>query len=210
MPADDHAQLARLDSWFTRGCAAAGPGVVPCARSCSACCHGLFDISPRDAERLVEGLASLPRDEADALVSRARAQLAELRRRLPDWGSPHDVDALPEEVFDALCEDLARAPCPALDADGGCAVYAHRPSTCRMTGLGMDTGDADGLPNECPIQARHPAYAALAPVPFDLARFEDELAALDARAARRGYVTTTVSGALGRPSPPTAGTTSSP
>lgn len=49
------------------------------------------------------------------------------------------VDALPVEAADALRRRAARAPaagpCPLLDADGRCALYAVRPIICRTQGL---------------------------------------------------------------------------
>ncbi len=213
--------LETLDEWFDRGRAAAGAGVVPCRSSCSACCHGVFDISAADAQLVAEGLAQLSDADAAGLRSRATDQLqrcAELLQHGPDdpgphrgappaggephnedppaWGPPWDVDALSEEVFDALTEKLARSPCPALTADGGCAVYTHRPATCRMTGLAMDAGRAGRLDNECPIQFDFPRYVDLAPVAFDLITFEQAAARHDALSAAQGAVTTTVAGAI--------------
>ena len=196
------ALLAGLDDWFTAGRAAAGEGVVPCRRSCSACCHGVFDVSPADAALIAEGLAALPADERIALRLAAKEQLEEVADLLPGWPAPFDVDTLGEETFDALCDELADAPCPALATDGGCAIYAHRPATCRMTGLSMDAGRAGTLDNECPIQDDFPAYAALAPAPFDLIAFEGAAARHDAAAAAGGHVTTTVAGALVAPRRP--------
>ncbi len=197
------ALLETLDAWFGRGVAEAGPGVVPCRASCSACCHGVFDISPADAQLVGEGLSRLPPDQAAALRGRAAEQLAQYGRLRPGWGAPWDVDALTEPVFDALTEQLATAPCPALDAEGRCSIYAHRPATCRMTGLSMDAGPAGRLDNECPIQFDFPEYEALPPVPFDLIGFEREAARHDAVAVTQGAVTTTVAGALqARPVPP--------
>ncbi|RKY17100.1 MAG: hypothetical protein DRQ55_16560 [Planctomycetota bacterium] len=193
------ALLNTLDAWFARGREAAGPGVIPCMRSCSACCHGVFDISPADAALLAEGLAALSPASATALRSRAREQLAGCAERLPSWGPPWDVDALSEQTFDELSEQLAQAPCPALGADGGCLVYAQRPATCRMTGLALDAGHAGRLDNECPIQADFPRYAALVPVPFDLMDFERQAAQHDEAARASGYLTTTVAGAIVAP-----------
>ncbi len=188
--------LESLDVWFARGRDAAGPGVIPCRRACSACCHGVFDISPADAELVAEGVAGLPEAEAVALRSRAEAQLRLCSAQRPGWGPPWDVDALAEETFDALTEQLADAACPALTADGGCAIYADRPATCRMTGLSMDAGHAGRLDNHCPIQDGFPRYAALAPVPFDLMAFEEQAARHDEAALARGSRTTTLAGAL--------------
>jgi len=192
------ALLETLDAWFARGHEAAGPGVIPCKRSCSACCHGVFDISPADAVRVAEAVAALPSAEAASLRSRADEQLRACAEHLPAWGEPWDVDALPEDTFDALTEQLAQAPCPALAEDGGCAIYADRPATCRMTGLALDAGRAGTLDNHCPIQADHPRYRALAPVPFDLLAFEEQALRHDEVAVARGGSTTTVAGAIAR------------
>jgi len=188
--------LETLDAWFARGVDRAGKGVVPCKRTCSACCHGVFDISPADAHLLAEGLGALPPERASTLVAKAADQLDQCARLLPTWGKPWDVDRLPDEVLDGLAETLSGAPCPALDHDGGCAVYPYRPATCRMTGLTMDMGNAGQLDNECPIQGDFPDYAALAGEPFELMEFEDVAAAHDEFARRSGQVATTVAGAM--------------
>ncbi len=188
--------LATLDAWFSRGSADAGPGVVPCRRGCSACCHGPFDISPADAALIAEGVAALPEAERSAMHARARSQLSRCAALLPGWGPPWLVAAVEELAFDTLTEQLAGDPCPALDPGGGCGLYEHRPATCRMTGLAMDLGSNERLDNHCPIQADFPAYAALQATPFDLQRFEDEAEVHDARAADRGHASTTVAGAI--------------
>ena len=190
--------LATLDAWFERGRTAAGPGIVPCRRGCNACCHGLFDVSAADAELLARAVAALPAGERSALTARAERQLARYAELAPGWGEPYDVDALGEEAFDALADRLAQEPCPALAADGGCAIHERRPATCRMTGLAMGTPDVGVLENVCPIRADFPAYAALAPTSFDLMRFEDEAERHDARARARGAVATTVAAAIRR------------
>jgi Fe-S-cluster containining protein len=190
------ALLGGLDDWFARGVAVAGPGVVPCRRGCSACCHGPFDITPADARLVAEGLAALPSAEREDVAARAAAQLQRCAALLPAWGAPWDVEALADETFDALTEALAREPCPALAPDGACRIHAHRPATCRLTGLGLVTPEGDVLGNECPIRADFPAYAALPPVPFDLGAFECAAEQHDREAAARGFCTTTVAGAI--------------
>lgn len=192
------ALLAALDDWFVRGRAAAGPGVVPCARGCSACCYGPFDISPADAALVAQGLATLPSADRAEIVERARVQLGRCAELAPRWSAPWDTEALAEPELDALCEALADAPCPALDRDGACRIHAFRPATCRLTGLGLAAPDGEGLANHCPIQARFPAYAALPPTPFDLPAFEDAAEEHDAIAAAAGHCRTTVAGALAR------------
>lgn len=190
--------LATLDSWFARGVAAAGPGVVPCREGCSACCHGPFDISPADARLVRSAVDALPEEVAIGIRERAAAQRARYAALVPGWGPPWEVAALSEEAFDALADALAEEPCPALDpARGGCLIHASRPATCRLTGLGLRTREGDVIDNVCPIQDEFPAYAALAPTLFDLLRFEDAAEREDQLASDAGWVATTVAGAIG-------------
>jgi Fe-S-cluster containining protein len=162
--------LESLDSW-TDEARARHPGVLPCRRGCTACCHGPFDISIADVLLLRETVAALPAVRREALAARVSAAADRQRRLAPDWGPPHDIRALGELRFDALCEALAPEPCPCLE-DGGCAVYDGRPTVCRLMGLGLEALDGRVLPNACPIQEDFPAYAALPAQPFDLTAFE--------------------------------------
>jgi Fe-S-cluster containining protein len=177
--------LEQLDRWFAEGRAAAG-GVVPCRSGCSACCHGPFDISVADAELIQVGVDRLPAGERAEVTARAAALLDRMLALEPDWPAPYDVAALGEARFDRLTEALADAPCPLLDDAGRCRIYADRPLVCRLIGLGMRTPAGRLIENACPIQAQFPAYASLAPVPFELEAFEAaEDEALRAAALRR-------------------------
>lgn len=190
--------LTTLDTWFSRGLADAGPGVVPCREGCTACCHGPFDISPADARMVREAVDALPNDVAVGIRSRAAAQRARYAAMVPGWGPPWEVAELSEEAFDALADALAHEPCPALDpVRGSCLIHSSRPATCRLTGLGVVTLEGDVLDNVCPIQGDYPAYAALAPTPFDLLRFEDAAEREDRLASDAGWVSTTVAGVVG-------------
>jgi Fe-S-cluster containining protein len=148
-------------------------GVIPCGAGCSACCHGPFDISAADARLLAAGVERLPPEARPEVARRAAALVERVRALEPGFGPPWDVDAIPEERFDAICEALAGEPCPLLDAEGRCRVYADRPLICRMIGLPMATPAGRTLANECPIRERFPVYARLAPQPFPLEDLED-------------------------------------
>jgi len=84
-----------------------------CRAGCTQCCHGPFEISQLDSQRLRQGLAELERDEpgrANAVRERARHAA-----QLTNFG---DDD-----------------PCPVLDLETGiCDLYASRPITCRCFG----------------------------------------------------------------------------
>lgn len=183
--------LQQIDQAF-----ASGPS-VPCRAGCTACCHGPFDISPADARTASQGVAQLPPERRAPLLARAQSQLAAYADAMPDWTAPHDVAQLAEATFDELCDRFAQLPCPALEADGRCAIYEHRPATCRLTGRGwVDPPDGSTLENTCPIQDRFPGYRDMQATPIDLGAIEDQLEAADVAAMAAGWVSTTVAGAV--------------
>ena len=164
------ALLETLDAW-TDQVRIRHPGVLPCRRGCTACCHGPFDISVADVLLLRESVAALPQEKRESLLERAAAAAARQQELVPGWAAPHDVRTLGEAPFDALCEALAADPCPCLE-DGACTVYEGRPTVCRIMGLGLEALDGRQLDNGCPIQDEFPEYAALPAQRFDLAAFE--------------------------------------
>jgi Fe-S-cluster containining protein len=139
-----------------------------------------------DANLLRAGIALLPPDLREAVLTRGVRLLARMRELEPEWTPPFDVRALDEERFDALTEQLSAEPCPLLGNTGACMVYEHRPMVCRLIGLPMMTAEGELLENACPIQDDYPDYAMLSPQLFDLgALHEAEVDALEA-AARDG------------------------
>lgn len=195
--------LETLDAW-TDEARARHPGLLPCRRGCTACCHGPFDISVADVLLLQHTMAALPADRREALASRAVAAARRQQMLALDWAPPHDIRTLGEARFDALCEALAAEPCPCLE-EGACAVYEGRPAVCRLIGLGLEALDGRVLPNACPIQDDFPSYAALPGQPFDLAAFEatEEACLVEAGLALFGTEAaagfeTTIALALGR------------
>jgi Fe-S-cluster containining protein len=125
-----------------------------------------------------------------------------MREAEPGWdgGAIGDIG---EDRFDALADRLADAPCPCLDEDGACLIYQYRPLVCRTMGLSMQTRGDRIIENACPIQDRFPAYATMAPQPFDLERLEAvELACLEGASVElsgsplRGNYETTIAGAI--------------
>jgi len=93
------------------------------------------------------------------------------------------VDALPGDAADALRRRGARTPadgpCPLLDADGHCALYAARPIICRTQGLPLlvatDNGDQVAA---CPLNKVDGAPLPAAAV-VDLERLNRILAAVN-------------------------------
>ena len=191
--------LQALDRWFARGSAEAGrrawshagPVAPPAA---TAPLTSPPPTLPWSLTLCVRSRTTI----ADGVVERANAQVARYAAAVEGWGAPWDVDAVAEDAFDALCEEFAEEPCPALGEEGGCLIYESRPATCRMTGLGMLTHSGELLENVCPIQGAFPEYAAFPPTPFDLHRFESLSEQFDLVATQAGWVATTVAGVAGR------------
>jgi Fe-S-cluster containining protein len=124
--------LRRADEWY-RGVKAKHPDRVPCTRGCRECCLGLFDITQADRDFLREGMAALDpaarsdiEERAAAILDRLRATHPALGETLDGWG--------PAEIDD-LCDALGPVECPVLGPHGECRLYAHRPLTCRLSGV---------------------------------------------------------------------------
>ncbi|MEO5825047.1 MAG: YkgJ family cysteine cluster protein [Gemmatimonadales bacterium] len=182
--------LERIDQAFQ----AAPP--VPCRAGCTACCHGPFDISPADALTVAEGMMLLDDRTRTRLIDHANDEIIAFQRVRPDWKAPYAVMALGDADFDAIADIRAAAPCPALDTFGACAIYRHRPSTCRLMGRAWTAEDGGMLANACPIQDAFPGYADMPAAPIQLDKIEAALEHLDALSAKLGFVTTTVAGAI--------------
>ncbi len=194
--------LNQIDRWQA-GARARHPGVIPCRPGCTACCLGPFDISVADAALVAVAVSRLDPAVRAGVLARAEAQVALMNRLEPSWGPPYDVAALGEARFDQLTDALANEPCPALDDQGACTIYEHRPFVCRVMGLGMVTEFGDVIENACPIQDRFPRYAALPAQAFELMAFEtgEEEAKVAAAVAllgdeSRGNYETTIAAAI--------------
>jgi len=107
---------------------------VRCEKGCSDCCHALFDLTLVEALYLNHAFnaAFSGKDRNDILE---RADDADRR-----------VHRIKRDAFKAAREGLdtkelmaemakARVRCPLLGDDGLCAMYAHRPVTCRIYGV---------------------------------------------------------------------------
>ncbi|HXG61327.1 MAG TPA: YkgJ family cysteine cluster protein [Planctomycetota bacterium] len=139
--------LERADAWY-RSVRERFPDRVPCGKGCRDCCLGLFDITPADAELLREGLAQAPADVRADIERRARDLVERLRAEFPRLGE--DLDGWSEREIDELCDRLGPVECPALGPAGECRLYAHRPLTCRLSGIPVvDVSGAVLYPEGC-------------------------------------------------------------
>jgi len=143
--------LGEIDSWFETCLQVAPPGMLACRRGCSACCRGLFDVTLLDACLLRTGFAQLPAATREQVLAKCRPRLAELRKRWPQLAEPYLLNGLADDSWTEMPEG-DETPCPLLDADGLCLVYAFRPMTCRLHGLpNIDVSGEDFSTDLCTL-----------------------------------------------------------
>ena len=129
---DYRSLLADVDAWYT-SVKAAHPAEVPCTKGCRECCIGLFDVSLADRDLLREGLAQADPGVRKDIQDRAAALVERLREIEPGLGDT--LDGMSPEAIDDLCDAVGDVECPVLGREGECRLYAHRPLTCRMSGV---------------------------------------------------------------------------
>ncbi len=143
----------QAEHWFRRAQASL-LGAIPCCQGCSACCLGLFPITRLDALELQRGLDALPPLQRNAIITRARAQVAALESAYPNLRSKPALDGWDDRTIDDMVEHFSDIPCPALAPDGTCGVYASRPITCRTMGI---PSESDGMVHgACTVQTAVP------------------------------------------------------
>jgi Fe-S-cluster containining protein len=136
-----------LDASFADAAHRSGAWLV-CHAGCTQCCIGAFAINQLDAQRLRDGLADLK--HADP------ARAAEVERRAEDYIARLSAEFPGDPATGILAEDdesklhfegfANEEPCPALDpATGRCDLYAARPTTCRVFGPPIRSGEEGGL-----------------------------------------------------------------
>ena len=140
---------------------------VTCFAGCRGCCQGIFEITLLDGLLLYRKLHS-----KDVLTQGALAQAKKLDHEVTaaGWSYPHSfTDEEEERLGDALMR-LDGEPCPLLNRNGQCRMYAYRPSICRFQGIPfVDPTTGAILEDECPLEppGRHR-------VDFDLFKFNQE------------------------------------
>ncbi len=131
--ADYRDLLQTVDGWFEHCLETAG-GHIRCARGCSDCCRGLFDISLLDAALLKSGFDRLPEAQKNRVLAKAKGQVAQLQKAWPGFVPPYVLNGMPDQEWTEMPED-DMTPCALLSEEGDCLVYADRPMTCRLHGL---------------------------------------------------------------------------
>ncbi len=106
---------------------------VQCKPGCHECCaNGFFDITLLDALYVRSALTHLPGPLREYVISRANEQLDILEKKKAFSRKSPLLRSIPE--IDAIARRSARMSCPALDLNGACLIYNHRPHICRIFG----------------------------------------------------------------------------
>jgi Fe-S-cluster containining protein len=139
----------KTDHWFRRATAIL-LDEVPCRLGCTGCCIGPFPITLLDVHTLRQGLATLLPDHRYRIEQRAIEQTAAMETAYPELTRTDRLDHWSDQDVDRLVTEFHHHPCPALEADGRCGVYEHRPLACRSMGIpAEDHGLAHGA---CEVQ----------------------------------------------------------
>lgn len=159
--------------WFERANAAL-LGELPCRRGCAHCCVGIFPVTLLDERMIQLGLNTLSDSHRKRIVETAAVQVMKLTEMVPQLLTNRLVDHWPEQECEQVMEESSAWSCPALESDGGCAIYQFRPLVCRSMGIpSEDAGFVDGA---CAVQTAVP----LIRLSRALREEEDRLAALEA------------------------------
>ena len=129
----------KTDRWFQRAKTAL-LSQVPCHAGCAHCCIGVFPITRLDVRHLQEGLAQLPKEQLERIGARAAYQVARLEAADPRLTASSSLDGWSDGEIDRVVNAVHDVPCPALDDNGLCSLYAYRPLTCRSMGIPVREG----------------------------------------------------------------------
>lgn len=143
----------RTADWFERAKSALGDH-LPCGRGCSHCCVGLFPVTILDRQEMQRGLRTIPSEQRRAIEEKAARQAHMIEASAPQLARYPFIDHWPDRDTDVLVERFRELPCPALEADGSCSLYAFRPLACRSMGIPVES---DGMvQGACAIQTSVP------------------------------------------------------
>jgi len=139
--------------WFDRARAALLDD-LPCSKGCSRCCVGVFPVTILDRQAIQRGLRTLSSEVRQGIVQRAIEQTRQMELDVSELACDWFIDGWPDRDTDAIIERYGEMPCPALQSDGSCGIYAFRPLTCRSMGI---PSEVDGLvQGACAVQAGVP------------------------------------------------------
>lgn len=139
--------LSQADRWFDDASSALGP-MVGCHVGCCDCCRGLFDITLPDAILLQMGFNQLDSSWQQRVLQRCYQRRDLLQQQWPELQPPYLLNYLDNRSWQSMPEQDA-TPCPLLDDNGCCLVYAWRPLTCRLHGLPQVDQDGEVFSDGC-------------------------------------------------------------
>ena len=157
VPARD-AELVQIVDAALADATSRGKAWLACRPGCTPCCHGVFRISPLDAERLQAGLAGLELADparAGGVSQRARAAVRSLASFFPGDAVTGLLAAGEESGWEEFADlPVADEACPVLDPETGrCDLYASRPLTCRIFGPPVASDGGLGVCELCYVGA---------------------------------------------------------
>ena len=158
----------KTDHWFLRATAAL-LGEVPCRLGCTSCCIGPFPITLLDVHTLQEGLAALPPDDRHRIEQRAIEHTTKMETAFPQLTHTDLLDTWSDQEIDRLVTEFHNHPCPALETDGRCGIYDHRPLVCRS--MGIPTEDRGLAHGACEVQT----FIPIVRLPSSFRKEEDRL-----------------------------------
>ncbi|MDH5669144.1 MAG: YkgJ family cysteine cluster protein [Nitrospira sp.] len=139
--------------WFVRAKASL-LDELPCGKGCSHCCVGVFPVTVLDRREIQRGLRTLSPEKRRVIMERAVAQTRLMERDVPELAHDEYIDNWQDSDTDVMIERYRELPCPALQSDGTCGIYAFRPLTCRSMGI---PSEVDGVvQGACAVQTSVP------------------------------------------------------
>ena len=131
-----------IDEWF-KNVRKQYAAEMQCGKGCTACCHGLFDISLADADGVARGFQKLPSEVQQRIRAKA-VHLHEVIRSVTASRSEPTLFDEDDSGIDHAVEAVNNPPCPCLGDAGECLIYEDRPLACRLEGVPM-VDVSDGL-----------------------------------------------------------------
>ena len=188
-PSDPAPLYRKTDHWFQRATAAL-LGEVPCRLGCTSCCIGPFPITLLDVQTLEQGLAGLPPTHRHRIEQRAVEQAVAMEAAFPQLAKTTLIDDWSDRDIDRFVTEFHHHPCPALETDGRCGIYHHRPLVCRS--MGIPTEDRGLAHGACEVQT----FIPIVRLPSTFREEEDRLAQEEAASLAALRLATCTSGVL--------------
>jgi len=124
-----------IDDWF-KHIREKYSAQMQCGKGCTACCHGLFDISLTDAVNVVRGFLELEPAVQERVYSKAAELHSTIRDVAPESSEP-TLFGEDDPRIDQIVDAANSPPCPCLGDQGECLIYEYRPMSCRLEGAPM-------------------------------------------------------------------------